>query len=114
MNIALRIACLFSLGLSLLLPNAGFALQNGSQSSHAAKKLSARSAPSAAEIADAKSKGLVWVNLSTHVYHKEGPNYGTTKRGKFMTEAEARKAGYRPANESKPSKKSPAPANTPK
>lgn len=121
MNIALRLACLITLGFSLLQPAPGFSLQNGSQTSnahtttaHAAKKSSARAAPSAQEIADAKSKGLVWVNLNTHVYHKEGPNYGATKRGKFMTEEDARKAGYRPASESKPSKKASAPANAPK
>ena len=38
--------------------------------------------------------GLVWVNTETHVYHKEGSRfYGTTKNGKYMTEAEAVKAG---------------------
>ncbi len=38
--------------------------------------------------------GLVWVNTETHVYHKEGSHfYGTTKKGKYMTEAEAIKAG---------------------
>ena len=41
-------------------------------------------------------KGMVWVNLSTKVYHKEGDvYYGNTKNGKFMTEADAIKAGYR-------------------
>jgi DNA uptake protein ComE-like DNA-binding protein len=40
-------------------------------------------------------KGMVWVNLSTKVYHKEGdPYYGNTKNGKFMNEADAIKAGY--------------------
>jgi hypothetical protein len=38
--------------------------------------------------------GLVWVNTETHVYHKEGSRfYGTTKKGKYMTEAEAMKEG---------------------
>ena len=38
--------------------------------------------------------GLVWVNTETHVYHKEGSRfYGTTKKGKYMTEAEAMKGG---------------------
>ena len=40
-------------------------------------------------------KGMVWVNTSTKVYHKEGdPYYGNTKNGKFMTEEDAIKAGY--------------------
>lgn len=40
-------------------------------------------------------KGMVWVNLSTKVYHKEGDRYyGNTKNGKFMTEDDAIKAGY--------------------
>ena len=42
--------------------------------------------------------GMVWVNLETKVYHKEGdPWYGKTKRGKYMVEADAIKAGYRAA-----------------
>ena len=41
-------------------------------------------------------KGMVWVNLNTKVYHKEGDRYyGNTKNGKWMTEADAIKAGYR-------------------
>jgi len=40
----------------------------------------------------------VWVNLSSKVYHKEGDRYyGNTKNGKFMTEDDAIKAGYREA-----------------
>jgi hypothetical protein len=69
--------------------------------------------PSSQDIADAKTKGLVWVNLSTHVYHKEGPLYGTTKRGKFMTEEDAKKAGYRLAKENEGSKKASAPPANP-
>jgi hypothetical protein len=43
-------------------------------------------------------KGMVWVNLSTKVFHREGDRYyGNTKDGKFMTEADAVKAGYREA-----------------
>lgn len=52
---------------------------------------------SAQEIADAKAKGMVWVNTDTGVYHKTGQYYGATKEGKFMTEAEAQKAGYHAA-----------------
>jgi hypothetical protein len=42
--------------------------------------------------------GKVWVNTETHVYHKEGSHfYGTTKKGKYMTEAEAIKEGNKAA-----------------
>jgi hypothetical protein len=112
-----RIAGLTFLAFSLLQPSTGFIPQSGSQpgstqSAGSAKKSPARPAPTAQEIADAKSKGLVWVNLSTRVYHQEGPSYGTTKRGKFMTEEEAKKAGYRAAKENEPSKKAAAPGHT--
>jgi len=44
------------------------------------------------------AKGMVWVNLETKVFHREGDRYyGNTKNGKFMTEADALKAGYREA-----------------
>jgi DNA uptake protein ComE-like DNA-binding protein len=43
-------------------------------------------------------KGMVWVNLDSRVYHREGDRwYGKTKNGKFMSEADAQKAGYRAA-----------------
>jgi DNA uptake protein ComE-like DNA-binding protein len=42
--------------------------------------------------------GMVWVNLDSGVYHKEGSRYyGKTKNGKYMPEADALKAGYRAA-----------------
>lgn len=47
------------------------------------------------EIAAAKASGKVWVNTATGVYHKAGQWYGATKEGKFMTEQDAIKAGYR-------------------
>ena len=56
-------------------------------------------APTAAQIADAKAKGMVWANENSKVFHKDGEFYGTTKHGKFMTEADAVKEGYRMAKE---------------
>jgi uncharacterized iron-regulated membrane protein len=41
---------------------------------------------------------LVWVNTETHVYHKEGSRfYGTTRKGKYVSEADAIKEGDRDA-----------------
>jgi hypothetical protein len=48
--------------------------------------------------------GMVWVNLDSGVYHYEGTRYyGKTKNGKYMSEADAVKAGYHPAKNEKKS-----------
>jgi Helix-hairpin-helix motif len=40
-------------------------------------------------------KGMVWVNTESGIFFREGDRwYGKTKEGKFMTEADAKKAGY--------------------
>ena len=42
--------------------------------------------------------GQVWINTETGVYHREGSRfYGTTRKGKYMTEQDAIQAGYKPA-----------------
>lgn len=42
--------------------------------------------------------GQVWVNTELGIYHREGSAfYGTTTKGKYMTEADAIQAGYKPA-----------------
>lgn len=73
------------------------------------KAVKATAAPTEQEIADAKSKGMVWVNTTTKVYHKDGALYGKTKRGKFMTEDDAKKAGFKEAKVSTAKKAKTAP-----
>jgi hypothetical protein len=42
--------------------------------------------------------GQVWVNTETGVYHSERSRfYGTTRKGKYMIEQDAIRAGYKPA-----------------
>jgi DNA uptake protein ComE-like DNA-binding protein len=49
------------------------------------------------------SKGMVWVNLDTKVYHREGDYwYGRTVHGQYMTESAAEKAGYRVSKQKTP------------
>jgi hypothetical protein len=70
---------------------------SGNSASAPTTTTKASSTPTAQEIAAAKTSGKVWVNTETRVYHKSGRWYGKTKQGKFMTEAEAKAAGYKEA-----------------
>lgn len=58
----------------------------------------AASANNSPPVQGSPGNGMVWVNTDSGVYHKEGTRYyGKTKHGKYMSEADAVKAGYRPA-----------------
>ena len=64
----------------------------------ASKSMATKTAPTEARVAPAK--GMVWVNTKSGVFHHEGDRwYGKTKEGKFMTEADALKAGYHASKE---------------
>jgi len=80
----------------LFKPKSSAASSPSAVSSAPSKKASATAA--ANPPAPGGGRGLVWVNTDSHVYHREGSRfYGTTKKGKYMTEAEAVKEGDRAA-----------------
>jgi hypothetical protein len=91
----------FAAALSMAVPGMAQApaAKTEAKSSTKKKAVEAAPAPTAQEITDAKAKGMVWANTSSKVYHKEGAFYGKTKKGKFMTEDEAKTAGYKAAKE---------------
>jgi hypothetical protein len=76
---------------------------------HKKKVVAATPAPTEQEIADARAKGMVWVNTSAKLYHhQESKYYGKTKQGKFMTEDDAKAAGFTPAKVAAAKKKAEA------
>ena len=46
----------------------------------------------------ASARATVWVNTATGYYHRpDSRHYGKTKRGRYMLEGDAIRAGFRPA-----------------
>ena len=69
-----------------------------SKQTSAAKPAPASTPAATQQTRPANSTGMVWVNTDSGIYHKPGTRYyGKTKQGKYMSEADAIKAGYRAA-----------------
>lgn len=85
----------FNLG-DLFKPKTSAAAASPAAASPAAAR--GASTKAAATPAPGGGHGLVWVNTESHVYHKEGSRfYGTTKKGKYVSEADAIKEGDKAA-----------------
>jgi Helix-hairpin-helix motif len=67
-----------------------------------APKPAKATAPSSLASAGTPGPGQVWVNLDSGVYHYPNSRYyGKTKSGKYLSEADAMKAGYHAAKDEK-------------
>ena len=95
---------IFSLLLTVALVVCVSTLQAQSAQSSTSDKSQPSAAPANHTAAASANKpaesgaGMVWVNTATGVYHKKGSRwYGKTKKGKYMLEEDAIKAGYKPA-----------------
>ena len=87
-------------GSSSSAPSSAGAPPAGSSGPAASAPSRSTSGGETAEYQPPPAKGMVWVNLETKVYHREGDRwYGKTKHGQYMTESDAVKAGYRVSKE---------------
>ena len=71
-------------------------------------KMTTKGAPAGPTVplAAGGGNGMVWVNEETKVFHREGDRwYGRTKKGKYMSEADATKMGAHESKEKMSEKK---------
>jgi hypothetical protein len=84
-----KVICAAVLALSLLTSAATLGAQTGA-------KAATGKTSSTATVQKPPQPGMVWANTKSKVYHKDGDQwYGKGKNGKWMTEADAKKGGYR-------------------
>jgi hypothetical protein len=96
---ALVLAALFDCPYALRAQSTQSSASDKSQPAAALAAKTASSSSAAKPTKPAESgAGMVWVNTATGLYHKKGSRwYGKTKKGKYMLEEDAMKAGYKPA-----------------
>lgn len=90
-------ACLTAVLAFSILTGTGFASPLQTAPAKATHRGAAASNATPSEIANAKAKGLVWVNTKSRVYHTGGRYYGKTRHGQFMSLADAKRNGYKAA-----------------